>query len=119
MVKGRYLFVKPDLEPQSVVAEMSNEDGELLYAFGESVLTLKTGLDAGVFFPRLENAKGKASPACEWCDVADACGKQESGVRRRLAGIAARARKQEEEGERVSPTESQLVRLWFLGEEKS
>jgi hypothetical protein len=118
-VEGRYLFLKPDLEPQSVVAAMNSEDRELLDAFGETVLTLKTGLDAGLFFPRLENAKGKEPNACKWCDVVDACGRQESGVRRRLAGIAIRARRQEGEGKRVSPAESQVARLWFLGEEGS
>ena len=118
-VEGRYLFLKPDLQPQSVVAAMNSEDRELLHAFGETVLTLKTGLDAGLFFPRLENAKGKEPAACKWCDVVDACGKQESGVRRRLAGIAIRARQQEAEGKRVSPAESQVARLWFLGEESS
>jgi hypothetical protein len=40
-------------------------------------------------------------------------------VRRRLAGIASRARQQEAEGKRVSPAESQIARLWFLGEESS
>jgi len=115
-VEGRYLFVKPELEPDFVVASTSSDDAGLLDAFAGVVLTLRTGMQEGVFFPRLENAKGGDSDACSTCDLLDACGRQESGVRRRLAGIALRVRQQQAEGKHVSSAESQVAGLWFLEE---
>lgn len=119
MVEGRYLFVEPELESDFVVASMNSGDTNMLDAFGEAVFTLRTGMEKGWFFPRLENAKGNEPDACSWCDLAGACGRLESGVRRRLAGIVGRARQQHADGEGASTAESQIARLWFLGEKAS
>ena len=115
--EGRYLFVKPEIPPQSVTAALSGTDQEMQSGFAESVRLLHAGQQQGLFFPRLENPKGKEPTFCQWCDVVDACGRQETSVRQRLAGVATRARQRQAEGRKTGSWESQLARLWFQGEE--
>ncbi len=61
------------------------DDEPLLDAARDAFDVLLEGWDAGVFFPRLINARGDEPVACGFCEVAEACLRGDSGARARLS----------------------------------
>ena len=109
--EGRYLFLEPGLEPEHSEFAIRPEDDDLDAAFRTTLATLLSGVEQGVFFPRLLDATlGKSPPACRWCDVAEACLQGDSGARRRLARFAERQRSK-------GDAEAVLLDVWSLGRE--
>jgi hypothetical protein len=82
---GRYLFLRPDLEPEVAEFRASPQQAEFTEAFDAALGTLFDAWDRGAFFPRLLDVKlEKENPACEYCDVAIACVRGDSGQRLRM-----------------------------------
>lgn len=82
---GRYLFLGSDLESEAAEFRASPRQPEFADAFDAAVGTLFEAWDRGSFFPRLLDAKlDKENPACEYCDVAIACVRGDSGQRLRV-----------------------------------
>jgi hypothetical protein len=80
---GRYLFLDPAAETAEFAATAADRD--LLAAFAASAGAALAAWDAGSFFPRVVDPKGHAEPLrCQWCDIAEACLRGDSGARRRL-----------------------------------
>jgi RecB family exonuclease len=118
-VEGRYLFVRPDLEADTVVVTVGPDGPEgSAEAFQDAAGAVLQALRDGTFFPRLENAKGGSPGTCNFCEVTDACGLQDSGFRRRLVHLVTRARDRVAEKKPVGVAERELTRLWFLGHEE-
>jgi RecB family exonuclease len=89
--EGRYVFLGPDLPDESRVARVLATDGARRETLQRTVTTLLDAYDAGAFLPRLLTAKlEKEHPHCEYCEVADACVRGDSGARARLSDWARR-----------------------------
>jgi len=112
---GRYLFIKPDLDPELAEATLDFEKEAVKKIFPAVVDTLLGAWEEGIFFPRIENPDGKEPNACNWCDVAEACVRQDSGTRRRLREVVGRAAEDLRTGREVPPDLERLVQVWFLG----
>ena len=110
--EGRYLHLKPELGDAPEAARqvrVASGDAELAGAFADAVSAVAEAWREGAMFPRLEEPDGKDGRACAFCSVAEACLRDDSGVRRRLvswlkAGDTAAA-----------PVEAAARRLWRLG----
>ncbi len=84
--RGRFLFLKPEVEDRSRVYEVGPGDDALKEAFRRAVGRVVAASDAGTFVPRLLDLKNGDEPAtCEWCEVKIACARGDSGARRRLS----------------------------------
>jgi hypothetical protein len=82
---GRYLFLRPDLESAGSEFRASPQQPEFADAFDAALAALFEAWDRGAFFPYLLDAKlDKENPACEYCDVAIACVRGDSGQRLRM-----------------------------------
>ena len=85
---GRFTFLRPrfDGPEEARLVEARRGDDTLLQAFEAAVTTTLGAWDRGLFFPRMEppGRPHEKPRACEWCTVAEACSRQDSGVRRRL-----------------------------------
>ena len=79
----------------------------------ESLRNLLAAWETGVFFPRMENTAGGRPAACGNCDVADACLRQDSGARRRLADRVARLRDEMTAGKELSDRDRILALQWW------
>ena len=89
--EGRYVFLRPGLEPEHAIVAVGAGDEALERTFRETLGTLLAGLDAGAFVPRLLESDGSKEPrTCQHCEVAEACVRGDSGLRRRLARWSAR-----------------------------
>jgi hypothetical protein len=83
---GRLLFLKPEVSDDSRVFEIGPDDVDLQDGFDAAVARVMAASDAGTFVPRLLDADGDSEPSdCQWCEVAVACLRGDSGARRRLA----------------------------------
>jgi hypothetical protein len=107
--EGHYVYLQPDLADEHARIGVG-DDPELDGLFRATTRLLLSGIDAGVFAPRLLQADGRAPAACRFCDVAEACLQGDSGAVQRLARFAAR-------GKAGSREEELLLRLWNLGRE--
>jgi len=112
---GRYLFLRPDLEPASAEFRASPRQPEFAAAFDAALGTLFEAWDRGAFFPRLLDAKlERENPACEYCDVAIACVRGDSGQRLRMErGVRAIAAA---DPDSLEPPLRALRSLWQLQE---
>ena len=86
------------------------EDGEAARLFHGSVAAVAGAWFAGAMFPRVEDPKGSARH-CEFCPVAEACLRTDSGYRRRIKDWAAAV-------DSTTLIEAAGRRLWWLGEER-
>lgn len=83
--EGRYLFLRPDLPEEARVAAITTDDPELLAVFETAVAALLDLWREGAFFPRLvEPDRDAEPPRCDFCEVAEACSRRDSGARGRL-----------------------------------
>jgi hypothetical protein len=115
---GRYLFLRPDLEPGIAEFRASARQPEFADAYDAALGTLFDAWDHGAFFPRLLDAKlDKENPACEYCDVAIACVRGDSGQRLRMErGVRAIANA---DPDSLDPALRALRALWRLQESKA
>lgn len=102
---GRYFYLKPEAEVREFAVE---EDPEIDAAFDRAVSAGLAAHAAGSFFPRLVDTAGQKEPRrCDYCEVAEACLRGDSGARRRLFEWSARS---EPEG----ATDRALLGVWNL-----
>jgi hypothetical protein len=82
---GRYLYLRPDLDPAAADVRVDAADVELARVFDEAVASLLRAHDLGSFVPRLlEGGGDEAAGRCERCEVKEACLWGDSGARGRL-----------------------------------
>ncbi|HXU43937.1 MAG TPA: PD-(D/E)XK nuclease family protein [Thermoanaerobaculia bacterium] len=106
--RGRYLFLRPDLAGELREFATGAGDADLDAAFERAIGAGLGAHAAGSFFPRLVEPDGQREPRrCEYCEVAEACLRGDSGARRRLVAWAARA---DPEG----PAGAALLGVWGL-----
>ena len=111
--EGRYLFLGVNPEEKPREGALDNRDQELAPAFAAALATLFAAWERGAFFPRLvDPAKGTEPSRCEWCEVAQACLRRDSGARRRLTEWVAR-QADAEAPPRDEPVAA-LLALWRL-----
>lgn len=85
--RGRYLFLKPDIEGPEAARDIGIDNGneEAQRAFHKATSTLIDAWRQGSFLPRLIEAdRDKAPRRCDFCEVAEACLRHDSGARGRL-----------------------------------
>ncbi len=111
---GRYLYLIPDVDGNDEARHVTvrGDDEEVVASFAEAVRTIGDGRQAGVVFPRIEEADGRAGQHCSYCRVAEACRRDDSRFRSRLV-----AWMQGEESD--DPPAAEIARsLWWLGVER-
>jgi RecB family exonuclease len=83
---GRYVFAKDGVEEGNALVSIAHDDAAAGGRFDEAVRDLLDAFERGAFPPRLlgETRSGKG-PACESCEVSEACLFGESGSGQRLA----------------------------------
>ncbi len=107
---GRYLFLRPDLDPEQRQLTVTRGDEELVQAFENAVGAVLEAWGAGAFFPRVVEPTGREEPGrCGFCSVAEACLRGDSGARLRLFEWTGRAQ------ETVAAEEA-LLKVWRLWE---
>ncbi|MEE2830200.1 MAG: PD-(D/E)XK nuclease family protein, partial [Myxococcota bacterium] len=112
--RGRFLFLRPDLDPVARRVEQSSEDEGARELAAASVSVLAEGLEAGVLFPRLVEPTGEQEPVpCKNCSFSSACLRGDSGARGRLARIA-RALESGEVPDVAGPSGAAFAALWKL-----
>ncbi len=113
---GRFLFLRPDLDPEAAVYEVRADAEEFARAFDLALGAVSNAWDAGAFFPRLaENDLQKENPECERCELAAACLRGDTGSRQRFAGWLEARRGA---AEALTAPERALLDLWSLHEKK-
>ncbi|MCB1036688.1 MAG: PD-(D/E)XK nuclease family protein, partial [Acidobacteria bacterium] len=117
---GSYLFLDPQAEEEAREVTVGGADLDLKEAFKAVVDTTLTAWWQGAFPPRLVDAKGEKEPRrCQYCPVAEACLRGDSGARRRLLRVTERLSSEtspEPSGlGAVRTAERVFVDLWNLG----
>ncbi len=103
--RGRYFYLKPEVEIREFAVE---QDPEIDAAFDRAVAAGLAAHTAGSFFPRLVDPVGQKEPRrCDYCEVAEACLRGDSGARRRLFEWSTR-------GEAEDPAGRALLGVWDL-----
>jgi RecB family exonuclease len=110
--EGRYLHLKPELgdaPEEAREVRIASGDPEPAAAFTRAVAAVAEAWRAGAMFARVEEPDGTDGRGCKFCSVAEACLRDDSGVRRRLvAWLTA-------EDPAEAPIEAAARRLWRLG----
>jgi len=112
---GRYLYLRPDLRSETVERELAvaSGDGEFTAAFDRAVRAVLSAWDQGSFFPRVVDTAGRNEPVrCDYCAVAEACLRGDSGARNRLYEWTETARRTDEAS--LAPEEQSLLAVWRL-----
>ena len=108
---GRYVFLRPDFTgtEESRIVSLQNGDVEIQNAFETAVSTLLDSWHGGTFFPRLVEPDRDSEPrACQYCSVAEACLRGDSGSRGRLRDWSGVDRQH-------TVAERALLETWSLG----
>jgi RecB family exonuclease len=109
---GRYLFLRESPDVDQTVYAVGAADTELLEACTSSVRKLLRAWDRGIFFPRLVSPDDQQEPRrCEFCEVAEACLRNDGSARLRLLEWAEGRR--ETDADR-SETEEAFLGVWDL-----
>jgi hypothetical protein len=115
---GRFLFLRPDLDPDAAAYTVRVDDAEFVEAFESALRAVLGAWDQGAFPPRLLDGKlQKENPDCERCELATACLRGDSGARRRLARWLQAA--EDAGSEALGAAESALLDVWRLRDKKS
>ncbi len=102
---GRYYYLKPEVDVREFAIEA---DPEIDAAFDRAVSAGLAAHSGGTFFPRVVDPAGQKEPRrCEYCEVAEACLRGDSGARRRLFEWTVR-------GEAMDAAERSLLGVWRL-----
>jgi len=113
---GRYVFAKEGVEDANARVEIAHSDSAAGARFDEAARDLLAAFEAGAFPPRLLNEKRSGQgPACERCDVAEACLLGESGSAQHLAAWIAH---HEDDSEGLSEAPRAALRLLLRLEKK-
>ena len=111
---GRYVYLRPDIAgapEEARILEARGDDPELATAFEVAVGVVDAALVAGAMFPRVVEPKGGTADHCRYCEVAEACRRDDSSIVRRLAELM--------EGEEAGEGAVAAARdLWWLGVER-
>ena len=107
--EGRFLFLRDGIPDAARSLRVDARSEGIESAFGDAVRAVLGALDRGTLFPRLVDARDDEPPACQWCEVAAACLRGESGPRARLRDWSDRAPVGEE------PADAALRALLVLG----
>lgn len=114
--QGRYLYLKPDLEPARREAAVSAAEPGFAEAFEDAARTVLSAWDRGSFFPRLVEPLEDREPArCKRCEVAQACLRGDSGARGRLKRWVESAQARASEGAPLPAEEQAALAVWSLG----
>lgn len=82
---GRYAFLKPGLDDRLRRFDASSLDPQIAALLAESVAQGIEALEAGAFVPRLHDPEaGREPDLCRRCEVAEACLRGDTAMRRRL-----------------------------------
>jgi hypothetical protein len=108
---GRYLSLKPDNRWNEEIrnAVVHGDDEAVALLFENAVRGVAEVRSRGIVFPRLEEADGRAAKHCEFCSVAEACRRDDSGFRRRLVEWM------QGESATAGSDEAAARDLWWLG----
>jgi hypothetical protein len=113
--RGRYVFLRSDIggAPAEVrVVEIAGDDEELGAAFENAVVAIEASMRLGSAFPRFKHPTKKNKEPCRYCQVRDACRRDDSEF------IGQLARLMENEVGAVEPAVTAARTLWWLGEER-
>jgi RecB family exonuclease len=109
--EGRYVYLRPDEEPEHRIACLANADAGAAAAFATAAAAVFAAWDVGAFLPRLVDPDGRREyVGCKWCEVAPACLRHDSGARARLNGWL--ADHEAAAGEGAAPAAAR--RVWML-----
>lgn len=111
-VRGRYLYLHPDMEPGNRQIELEAEDSLVSTDLPQVLDRLLEAWHQGVFFPRLEDAAGKEPGLCSFCEFHSCCVRGDSGARRRLHEFAAPPHSAENKSKR---SDRAALQLWWIG----
>jgi len=115
--EGRYLFLRPELDESLWSWPLEAGDAEARRLFERALGALLDLWREGAFFPRLVEPDRDAEPRrCDYCEVAEACLRRDSGARRRLSrwAEALDPESDAQAPERVSDAEAALHGVWRL-----
>ena len=90
-------------------AVICGDDETFAELFESAVWSISEGRARGIVFPRLEEADGRKAQHCDFCSVAEACRRDDSGFRGRLVEWM-QGGKGNDEGDAAAAR-----RLWWLG----
>jgi len=114
--EGRYLFLDAELDEACRDWSVSSEDEDLEKIYEEAMRLIIEGWDSGFFLPRLvEPGTDKEPSRCDYCGVAEACVRGDSGTRGRIMRWVEKA--QLDDAIAKGPLKSYLD-LWHLGLDK-
>jgi hypothetical protein len=114
---GRFLFLRPDLDPEAAAFAVRADAEEFADAFELALCAVSNAWDAGAFFPRLlENDLQRENPECERCELAVACLRGDTGSRQRFARWLEDRRGA---SEALAGPERALLDLWNLHEKEA
>ncbi len=109
---GRFLYLRPDQEPETRAAAVWSEDAEFRLALDDTLSTVLDAVEGGVFFPRLVDPHRDREPTtCRHCDVAEACLRGDSSHRARLRRYATARAEARTHGDASS---DRFLDLWGL-----
>jgi hypothetical protein len=109
---GRYLFLTPDIgdAPGEVRAVRVRDDAEVSGRFEAAVVAVAAAWAEGACFPRVFEPGKRTKPNhCNWCDVAEACRRDDGDFSHRIEAWI------EGCGDGKSPRERAAMDLWWLG----
>jgi len=110
---GRCLFLTPDIRgapEEAREVRVRDDDAEVIGVFEGAVAAVATVWVEGACFPRVaEPGKHDTPSHCQWCDVAEACRRDDSEFNRRVVAWI------EGSGGGGSSRERAAVDLWWLG----
>ncbi|MCP3986044.1 MAG: hypothetical protein GY723_16805 [bacterium] len=105
---GSFVFGGPATEEEQARVRLEPGDTAARVAFDDAVATLLNALAAGALPPRLvTSALIEEAGACEYCELAEACTRGDSGARRRFSAWI--------RGEAGSPAERAARAVFDLG----
>ena len=118
--QGGYLFLDPATDSGSREASVGPGDADLEEAFAEAAAVTLTAWREGAFPPRVVDEKTDKEPRrCQFCTVAQACVRGDSGARRRLLRISEHfpdpAADPAADPDPRSPLERAFQNIWQLG----
>jgi hypothetical protein len=99
---GRYLFLRPEIGDAVEDARdvrIRDDETDIVEAFTGAVATVATAWASGVCLPRVvDPGKNETPRHCEWCDVSEACLRDDTDYTRRIVQWIDRSDGEEKRG---------------------